>query len=52
MRIYYIFLSTQTIFVFLQAYNDWLCENKADNLIDGLNFDNNQLFFIAFAQVR
>lgn len=35
-----------------QAYMNWLKEDGAENTLPGLHYNNEQLFFIGFAQVR
>jgi len=34
----------------LRAYHTWLREARKDNILPGLNFNNDQLFYISFAQ--
>eukprot|EP00794_Sanderia_malayensis_P007305 gene7305-8121_t len=34
----------------LRAYHSWLKETKKDNILPGLNFNNDQLFYLSFAQ--
>ena len=44
--------SSHILLLYYQAYHNWLRKTKKDWILPGLNFTNDQLFYLSFAQVR